>query len=219
MNALMGFAAFAPMAIGLRFATVSRGKRALDLTLVLLAVPILLPVFAAIALAIRLTSKGPAFFVQTRIGMGGMPFGMVKFRSMVVDAEARRDEVLGNSDREGLCFKAKDDPRITKLGRILRRTSLDELPQLINVLKGEMSLVGPRPALPQEVAAYPAPALERLSVLPGITGPWQVSGRADLGFAEMVALDVDYARHASLRGDLVILAKTVRAVTSGRGAY
>lgn len=219
MNALMGFAAFAPMAIGLRFATVSRGKRALDLTLVLLAVPILLPVFAAIALAIRLTSKGPALFVQTRIGRGGVPFGMVKFRSMVVDAEARRDEVLGQSDREGLCFKAKDDPRITKLGRILRRTSLDELPQLINVLKGEMSLVGPRPALPQEVAAYPAPALERLSVLPGITGPWQVSGRADLGFAEMVALDVDYARHASLRGDLMILAKTFRAVTSGRGAY
>ena len=219
MNTLMGFAAFAPMAVGLRIAAGLRGKRVLDLALVLLAAPVLLPVFVAIALAIRLTSKGPAFFVQTRIGKDGVPFGMVKFRSMVVDAEARRDEVLGQSDREGLCFKAKDDPRITKLGRILRRTSLDELPQLINVLKGEMSLVGPRPALPQEVAAYPAPALERLSVLPGITGPWQVAGRADLGFAEMVALDVDYARHASLRGDLVILAKTFRAVTSGRGAY
>lgn len=219
MNALMGFAAFSPMAVVMRIAAGLRGKRVLDLALVLLAVPVLLPVFVVIALAIRLTSKGPAFFVQTRIGKGGVPFGMVKFRSMVVDAEARRDEVLGQSDREGLCFKAKDDPRITKLGRILRRTSLDELPQLINVLKGEMSLVGPRPALPQEVAAYPTPALERLSVLPGITGPWQVAGRADLGFAEMVALDVDYARHSSLRGDLEILVKTLRAVTSGRGAY
>jgi lipopolysaccharide/colanic/teichoic acid biosynthesis glycosyltransferase len=221
MNALMGFAAFVPMAAGrvIPKAAVSKTKRALDLALVLLALPALLPIFAALALAIRLTSAGPAFFVQTRIGRGGGPFGMIKFRSMVVDAEALRAKVATKSDRAGLCFKAKDDPRITRLGRILRRSSLDELPQLINVLKGEMSLVGPRPSLPEEVAAYPAAALERLAVLPGITGPWQIAGRADLGFDEMVALDVDYARHANVRGDLVILAKTIGAVTSGRGAY
>lgn len=183
MNALTGFAAFVPNVAGgaVPDRAASRMKRVLDLALVLLALPVLVPVFVAIALAIRLTSAGPAFFVQTRIGQGGVPFGMVKFRSMVVDAEALRAGVVGQSDRAGLCFKAKDDPRITKVGRILRRTSLDELPQLINVLKGEMSLVGPRPALPEEVAAYPTPALERLCALPGITGPWQVAGRAVLG--------------------------------------
>ena len=178
-----------------------------------------MPVFAVIALAIKLTSPGPVFFVQTRVGLGGRPFGMVKFRSMVVDAETRRAAVLGSSDRAGLCFKAKDDPRITPVGRILRRASLDELPQLWNVVTGEMSLVGPRPALPEEVAAYPLAAMERLSVLPGITGAWQVAGRADLGFDEMVALDLDYARNAGLATDLKLLAQTVRAVASGRGAY
>ena len=196
-----------------------RGKRVLDVALVLLALPALVPVFLAIALAIKLTSRGPVFFVQTRVGQGAMPFGMVKFRSMVADAEARRDEVLAASDREGLCFKAKADPRITALGRVLRRASLDELPQLINVLKGEMSLVGPRPALPEEVAAYPSRAMGRLAVLPGITGPWQVAGRADLGFDQMIELDLAYARRATLGTDLRILVATVRAVISGRGAY
>lgn len=194
-------------------------KRLLDLVLILLAVPALLPVFALTAALVRLTSKGPAFFVQTRIGRHGLPFGMIKFRSMYLDAEARRSQVLAGSDREGLCFKAKDDPRITRIGRLLRRTSLDELPQLINVLKGDMSLVGPRPALPEEVKAYPADAHERLAALPGITGAWQVAGRADLGFDQMVALDVAYVRHATLATDLRILAQTLGAVTSGRGAY
>lgn len=223
MNAMTAFAAYLPGQLLSGFSlperAPSRVKRALDIALVVLALPVLLPVFAAIALAIKLGSKGPVFFVQTRIGQGGRPFGMVKFRSMVVDAEARRAEVLGQSDRAGLCFKAKDDPRITPVGRLLRRASLDELPQLFNVLKGEMSLVGPRPSLPEEVAAYPAPALERLAVLPGITGPWQVAGRANLGFDEMVALDIGYVRHATLATDLLLLAKTVRAVASGRGAY
>lgn len=223
MNALTGIASQLPMGLDARQSVapvrVSLAKRGLDLLLVLLALPVLLPLFVVIGVAIRLGSPGPVFFVQNRVGKDGAPFGMVKFRSMVVDAEARRAEVLGQSDRAGLCFKAKDDPRITKVGRVLRRTSLDELPQLINVLKGEMSLVGPRPALPQEVAAYPAPALERLAALPGITGPWQVAGRADLGFDEMIDLDVGYVRQAGLGTDLVILAKTVRAVTSGRGAY
>lgn len=194
-------------------------KRALDILLIVAALPVLVLVFATIALAVRATSAGPAFFIQKRIGRNGVPFGMIKFRSMFADAEARRDEVLGNSDRDGLCFKSKDDPRITPFGKILRRSSLDELPQLINVLMGQMSLVGPRPALPQEVAVYPTAAMERLKVLPGITGAWQVAGRADLGFDEMVSLDVNYVRSANLSMDLRILAQTFGAVASGRGAY
>ena len=140
-------------------------KRGLDVVLVLLAVPILLPVFAVLALMVRATSRGPAFFIQQRIGRDGVPFGMIKFRSMFVDADSCLAQVLGQNDRDTICFKAKDDPRMTKLGRILRRSSLDELPQFINVLKGEMSLVGPRPALAREVALYPATAMERLAVL------------------------------------------------------
>ena len=194
-------------------------KRILDILLIIVALPVLVLVFATIAFAVRATSSGPAFFIQKRIGRDGAPFGMIKFRSMYVDAEARRAEVIGSSDRAGLCFKSKDDPRITPFGKFLRRSSLDELPQLINVLIGQMSLVGPRPALPQEVAAYPAFAMERLSVLPGITGAWQVAGRADLGFDEMVALDVSYVRNANLSSDLRILAQTFGAVASGRGAY
>ena len=194
-------------------------KRGLDILLIIAALPVLVLVFATIALAVRATSSGPAFFIQKRGGRNGLTFGMIKFRSMYSDAEQRRADVLGSSDRAGLCFKAKDDPRITSFGKVLRRTSLDELPQLINVLRGQMSLVGPRPALPQEVAEYPAAAMERLRVLPGITGAWQVAGRADLGFDEMVALDVTYVRNASLSVDLRILAQTFGAVASGRGAY
>ncbi len=194
-------------------------KRVLDLSVVAaLSLPAL-AVGAVAALAVRLTSPGPMFFVQTRIGQGGVPFRMVKFRSMYADAEARRAEILDDSDRDGVCFKARHDPRVTPVGRLLRRTSLDELPQLLNVLKGEMSLVGPRPALPEEVAAYPREALERLSVPAGISGLWQVSGRADLGFEEMVALDIAYARTAGLRTDISILLRTVTAVLTARGAY
>lgn len=194
-------------------------KRLLDLGLTLPGLVVLLPLFLAIALAVRLTSPGPVFFVQTRIGRGGRPFGMVKFRSMYRDAEARRAALLAQSDRPGLCFKARHDPRVTPVGRILRRFSLDELPQLFNVLAGQMSLVGPRPALPEEVAAYPARALGRLAVLPGITGPWQVSGRAEVSFDDMVELDLAYARRLGMTADLRLLARTVSAVVSGRGAY
>ena len=194
-------------------------KRLLDVTLSLAALLALAPLILALALAVRLTSRGPAFFVQERVGLHGRRFGMVKFRSMRVGAHAARAALAAGSDRAGLCFKMRDDPRVTRLGRILRRTSLDELPQLWNVLRGEMSLVGPRPALPEEVAAYPAAALERLAALPGITGPWQVSGRADIGFDEMVRLDVAYVRGATIAGDIAILARTVRVVLSGRGAY
>lgn len=194
-------------------------KRPLDLSLTLLGLLAIWPVLLVVALAVRLTSPGPVFFVQTRIGQDGIPFGMIKFRSMYADAEARRAALLAQSDRAGICFKSRNDPRITPVGRILRRLSLDELPQIFNVVRGEMSLVGPRPALPEEVRAYPARALGRLSVLPGITGLWQVSGRAEIGFDDMVEMDLAYAADGRLTTDLSLLSRTVRAVISGRGAY
>ena len=194
-------------------------KRPLDLFLVTAGLAVIWPLLLVIALAVRCSGPGPVFFVQTRIGLNGQPFGMIKFRSMHADAEARRAALLAQSDREGICFKSRNDPRITRVGRILRRLSLDELPQIFNVLRGEMSLVGPRPALPEEVRAYPAHAMERLSALPGITGVWQVSGRAEVGFDEMVKMDIAYARDGRLSRDLAILLRTVRAVISGHGAY
>ncbi|MGQ0566314.1 MAG: sugar transferase [Gemmobacter sp.] len=198
---------------------VPSAKRLFDVSVTLLALLAIWPLIAMVALLVRLGSPGPAFFVQTRVGRNGMRFGMVKFRSMSLDAEARRAALVSASDRDGLCFKMKDDPRVTPLGRFLRRSSLDELPQLFNVLWGDMSLVGPRPALPQEVAAYPPEAMGRLAVLPGITGVWQVSGRAEVGFDAMVAMDLAYARQHSLAGDLAILARTAGVVATGRGAY
>ena len=194
-------------------------KRPLDLALTLPGLAALLPVFLLVALAIKLTSPGPVFFVQTRVGLLGKPFGILKFRSMYQDAEARRAAVLSMSDREGLCFKSRNDPRITPVGRFLRRFSIDELPQLFNVVRGDMSLVGPRPALPEEVENYPLAALERLAVLPGITGVWQVSGRAEIGFDEMVELDIGYVRQGGLLTDISILARTAGAVIGGRGAF
>jgi lipopolysaccharide/colanic/teichoic acid biosynthesis glycosyltransferase len=200
-------------------AGVPTGKRAFDICAALLALLALWPLFLVIAVVIRATSAGPAFFVQTRIGRNGARFGMIKFRSMYLDAEARRAALEAASDRDGLCFKMRDDPRVTPVGRFLRRTSLDELPQLFNVLVGEMSLVGPRPALPQEVAAYPAKAMGRLAVLPGITGVWQVSGRAEVGFDAMISMDLAYARAQSFVLDLAIIARTMGVVLTGRGAY
>lgn len=194
-------------------------KRPLDLTLTLVGLLAIWPLLLAVALAVRLSSPGPVFFVQTRIGRGGVPFGMIKFRSMYADAEARRAELLAHSDRAGVCFKSRTDPRITPVGRILRRLSLDELPQIFNVVRGEMSLVGPRPALPEEVQAYPQRALGRLAVLPGITGLWQVSGRAEVSFDEMVEMDLAYAADGRLTTDLSLLSRTFGAVVLGRGAY
>ena len=193
--------------------------RLLDLTLAVVALSLLALPMAAIAALVRLDSRGPAFFRQTRIGGNGVPFAMYKFRSMTQDAEARRADLLNHSDREGVCFKVKNDPRITRVGKVLRRFSLDELPQIFNVLKGDMSLVGPRPALPEEVAAYPDQALERLQVRPGITGLWQVSGRAGIGFDRMIELDTAYVRARSPLLNLFLIALTARAVVSGRGAY
>ena len=192
-------------------------RRLLDLTLATGALVALAPVLLLIALAIRLESPGAVLFRQTRIGRDGRAFTIYKFRSMYRDAEARRAALLASSDRAGICFKSRTDPRITRVGALLRRLSLDELPQLLNILKGDMAVVGPRPALPQEVAAYPAHALERLRVKPGLTGLWQVSGRAEVSFDRMVQMDIAYARSTSVLLDLVLIALTFRALWTGRG--
>ncbi len=197
----------------------ARHKRGMDVGLILFALPVLVPVVLLIAMLIKMSSRGPVLFFQTRVGRHGRRFRMVKFRSMYPDAEAARAAIVSQSDRDGLCFKHKNDPRVTPFGRFLRRSSLDELPQLWNVLKGEMSLVGPRPALPEEVALYAPDAMARLAGLPGLTGLWQVSGRADLGFEEMVTLDVAYLKTATLKGDLALILRTFGAVAAGRGAY
>ncbi|PSL21978.1 sugar transferase [Shimia abyssi] len=196
-----------------------KSKRVMDIALCMIALPVLAPVLSLIALAVKTSSRGPAFFVQTRVGLDGRTFEMLKFRSMYVDAEQRRSEVAKQSDREGICLKLKRDPRVTPIGRVLRRWSLDELPQVLNVIKGDMSLVGPRPALTCEVAQYPEIAHKRHNVLPGITGLWQVSGRAEIGFDGMIALDLDYVRQVSVATDIHILLRTVSAVIGGRGAY
>ena len=195
------------------------GKMMFDRVAGLLAILVLSPVFLAAALAVRLTSRGPAIFKQTRVGVDGRPFTMYKFRSMVVDAEARLDALMERSDGNGVLFKIRKDPRITTVGGFMRRFSVDELPQLFNVVKGDMSLVGPRPPLPTEVAGYNSDAVRRLRVRPGLTGLWQVSGRSDLSWEESLLLDLRYADNWSLALDLQILWRTVRAVTRGGGAY
>ena len=164
-------------------------------------------------------SKGPGFFVQTRVGKDGRPFRMVKLRTMRRDAESLLDSLAAENESDGVLFKIKRDPRITRMGYWLRRSSLDELPQLFNVLRGDMSLVGPRPALPEEVAEYDMVARRRLVVKPGITGLWQVSGRSDLLWDESLRLDLYYADNWRLLDDLSIAARTVTAVAFGRGAY
>ncbi|GAB2925554.1 exopolysaccharide biosynthesis polyprenyl glycosylphosphotransferase [Streptomyces mayteni] len=195
-------------------------KSALDRVAAGAALVALAPLLAVLALAVSLDSRGPALYRQTRIGYRGTPFTLWKFRTMVPDAESRRRELEGlNEHLNGPLFKIRRDPRITRFGRFLRRTSLDELPQLVNVLRGEMSLVGPRPPLPEEVASYGAVELRRLGVKPGITGPWQISGRSDLSWDEGLALDLFYTDNWSMTGDLDVLARTFRAVVDGRGAY
>lgn len=196
-------------------------KSVLDRTSAALGLLLLAPVFCVVALAIRLTSPGPAFHRQVRCGRHRRRFTMWKFRTMVADAESRKQELeqIGANEHDGLMFKMRRDPRVTAIGRLLRRCSLDELPQLVNVLRGEMSLVGPRPPLPEEVDRYDEVALRRLAVKPGITGLWQVSGRSDLSWDETLALDLRYVDNWSLAGDLEVMTRTVRAVVDGRGAY
>jgi exopolysaccharide biosynthesis polyprenyl glycosylphosphotransferase len=179
----------------------------------------LAPLMAAITLAIRIGDGGPAIFRQTRVGKDGDPFMVCKFRTMVVDAEQRKAELLARNDGDGVLFKMRDDPRVTRVGGWLRKYSLDELPQLWNVLKGDMSLVGPRPALPAEADLYGSYVRRRLVVKPGITGLWQVSGRSDLPWDEAVRLDLRYVENWSLALDLQILWKTWSAVLKGYGAY
>ena len=195
-------------------------KRFLDILLSSAALIILLPLFIVLGILIKLTSRGPVFFVQVRVGQYGRNFCFYKFRSMYIDAEKRKQELLAqNQSKDGVIFKMKNDPRITTIGRILRKTSMDELPQFLNVLYGDMSLVGPRPPLPSEVKEYTIEARKRLNVKPGLTCLWQISGRSDIPFKEQVKLDKEYISSRSLKSDLLILLRTIPAILSGRGAY
>jgi len=194
-------------------------RRALDVVVSLSALLLLLPVLAVIALLIRFDSPGPVLFIQKRVGKDGQEFPVFKFRSMFMDAEDRLASVMATNERSGPVFKMRLDPRVTRVGRPLRRCSLDEVPQLLNILRGEMSLVGPRPALPREVALYTPEQKIRLSVTPGLTGLWQVSGRATLSFEQSVALDLEYVLRQSVGLNVTLILKTIPAVLTGHGAY
>jgi exopolysaccharide biosynthesis WecB/TagA/CpsF family protein len=194
-------------------------KRMLDMLLATAGLIALAPFFLVIAAAIKLESPGPVFFSQRRVGLKGQRFRMWKFRSMYIDAEARRAALLAQSDRSGMHFKMKHDPRITRVGRIIRRASIDELPQLLNVLAGSMSIVGPRPNLESEVARYRIDEFGRLDSKPGITCIWQVSGRAEVPWERQVEMDLDYVYEPSLKQDINLIAKTLPAILSGKGAY
>lgn len=195
------------------------GKRAFDFTASLLALIPLSIVFIAIALLIKLDDHGPVFFTQTRVGRHGKEFKIYKFRSMRVDAEDLLERLLAKNQVDGPMFKMKDDPRISRVGKFLRKYSLDELPQLFNVLIGNMSLVGPRPPLPREVAKYTDYDKQRLYVTPGCTGLWQATERSNVGFAGMVKLDLEYIQNASWWLDLKIIFMTVKIIIVPNGAY
>jgi exopolysaccharide biosynthesis polyprenyl glycosylphosphotransferase len=194
-------------------------KGVFDRTCALLGLLLLLPVLLGVASAVKLTSRGPVFFTEERVGRDGVPFRMLKFRSMMVDADRMVDALVDQSDGNGVLFKKKVDPRVTRVGRVLRRYSVDELPQLINVLKGDMSLVGPRPPLQREVEKYGYDMRRRFLVKPGLTGLGQISGRSDLSWDDSVRIDVRYVENWSLTSDAMILCKTVGAVLRGSGAY
>jgi lipopolysaccharide/colanic/teichoic acid biosynthesis glycosyltransferase len=193
--------------------------RVLDLALASLLLVFLAPLFLAIAVAVMLSGPGGAIFRQERVGLHGTTFVMLKFRTMQVDGHHLRDLFRHHDEGNGVLFKIRRDPRVTPVGHVLRRFSLDELPQLINVLRGEMSLVGPRPALPEEVATYTSLVRRRLVVKPGLTGLWQVSGRSDLSWEDSVRLDLQYVEQASLGLNVRILLRTAVAVATARGAY
>lgn len=209
--------------IGVHKTTISRGKRivkrAIDVVLATVGGVLALPLMAILACAIRLDSSGPAVFRQLRVGKGGRQFWCYKFRSMHEGAEDERDRLEALNERDGAAFKIKDDPRRTRVGRWLRRSSMDELPQIYNVLRGDMSLVGPRPPLPEEVTQYEAWQLCRLEVAPGITGLWQVSGRSNLTFDDQCLLDIYYIENWSPYLDIKILLRTVPVVFTGDGAF
>jgi lipopolysaccharide/colanic/teichoic acid biosynthesis glycosyltransferase len=194
-------------------------KRGLDLVLAVLGLVAIVPIWIAIVIAVKVDSPGPAIFVQDRVGHKGRRFRFYKFRSMYVDAEQRMADLQSKNEVSGPVFKMRRDPRVTRVGALLRRTSLDELPQLLNVLKGEMSLVGPRPALPNEVEQYRPTDVLRLGVKPGLTCLWQISGRSTVGFDRWMEYDREYVQSLSLRLDLSILLRTVGAVLSCKGAF
>jgi exopolysaccharide biosynthesis polyprenyl glycosylphosphotransferase len=209
--------------IGVRDISIGRTetfiKRAMDMTISLGGLILLLPFFALMALLIKLDSDGPVFFAQIRVGKDEKLFACYKFRSMRQGAEAEQEELRMLNEADGPIFKIREDPRITRMGRILRRTSLDELPQLFNVLMGHMSVVGPRPAPPVEVQRYQPWHKRRLEVAPGMTGLWQVSGRSELSFDEMVLLDLYYIEHWSPVLDVQIMLRTLPKMITGEGAY
>lgn len=194
-------------------------KRVLDAVGSAGLIALLSPVFLVIALLVKVTSRGSVVYRQVRVGREGREFVFYKFRSMYEDADRRLQEVLDKNEKAGPIFKMKNDPRVTPVGRVLRKYSLDELPQLFNVLKGDMSLVGPRPPLPREVEQYDDRALQRLSVLPGITCLWQICGRSDTSFEDWLELDSLYVENMSFWLDLKILMKTPLSVIRGDGAY
>ena len=196
-------------------------KRGLDIVGAIGALCAFSPIFAATAFLIKLEDRGPVFFCQKRVGAGGRLFGMWKFRSMVVNADKLKDQLLETNQhgKEGVTFKMKNDPRVTRVGKWIRKLSIDEFPQFYNVLRGDMSLVGPRPPVPREVATYKASHLRRLRVKPGITCLWQIGGRSDIDFEGQVRLDLQYIKSSNAWYDIVILLKTVPAVLFGKGAY
>lgn len=195
-------------------------KRMMDIVLSVLAVILGSPIFLITALLVKVTSPGPIIFSQVRVGRYGRHFKFYKFRSMYIDAEARKAELLKlNESGDGVIFKMKRDPRITPIGRFIRKFSIDELPQLFNVILGDMSLVGPRPPLPSEVRTYTLEERKRLNITPGITCLWQVSGRSELPFSKQIALDKEYIASRSAWKDFLILLKTIPAILTGRGAW
>lgn len=195
-------------------------KRVFDLAISLLLISLFLPIFILTVSAILLDSHGPIFFRQTRVGRKGRFFTLYKFRSMTVNADSLKAGIIAdNSFQDSVTFKMKDDPRVTRVGRFIRRYSIDELPQLFNVVKGEMSLVGPRPPLPEEVERYSREDRGRLLVKPGMTCLWQISGRSELTFKQQVELDKQYINSRSILLDIKILLKTIPAVLTGKGAY
>jgi exopolysaccharide biosynthesis polyprenyl glycosylphosphotransferase len=194
-------------------------KEGIDRTFGAIALLVASPVMLVVAVAVRLSSRGPVIYRQARVGLRGRQFNLYKFRSMRNLAEQRRYELDQLNDHDGVLFKIRRDPRVTTVGRFLRRFSLDELPQLWNVVRGDMSLVGPRPPLPEEVERYGGDVHRRLLVKPGLTGLWQVSGRSDLSWDETVRLDLHYVDNWSVGLDLVLLLKTLTSVLRGRGAY
>ncbi|MEE6637649.1 sugar transferase [Limosilactobacillus pontis] len=194
-------------------------KRTMDIVLSSIGLICLSPLMAVIAYKIKKEDKGPVFYKQVRVGKNGHKFEMYKFRSMVTNADQLLDRLKDQNEVEGAMFKMKHDPRITKVGHYLREHSLDELPQLVNVLKGDMSLVGPRPPLPSEVARYTDYDKQRLYVMPGCTGLWQVTARNDVGFDEMVKLDLEYVQHANLGYDLWIIIKTIGIIIKPNSSY